>query len=261
MPKFKLKAKAEKLDDIAELYRPAYIEKDGVFHLDPEKLEAIEFDDKAELAGVVKKEREARTKAESEAKKFDKFKSLIEDEGEADSFLEAWAKRHESGNGGKLDASKEQELKEKLHAKEIKKLTDQVSELQKNHDNAQKELKEFRLWTPLRDIATKSGLMSDDWELARLDLANKGQFGFDDEGHVVVLEDGHPSSVSPEKFFKEVYNDQRPKFYKASGAAGSGATGSNGAKPGGRVISIAEQQKMSAQESTEFFKAGGKVAA
>src|SRR2546421_8296304 len=106
MPKFKLKAKAEKLDDIAEPYRLAYVEKDGVFHLDPEKLEAIEFDDKAELSGALKKERDARTKAEGEAKKLDKFKSLIEDEDEIDSFLEAWAKRHEQGNGdgkGKTD--------------------------------------------------------------------------------------------------------------------------------------------------------------
>lgn len=229
MPKFKLKAKVEKLDDVAESYRGAYVEKDGAFFLDPEKLEAVEFDDKAELAGVVRKEREARAKAEAEAKKFDRLKPLLEDEDELTQFLEAWEKRSDAPAGGKPDPNKDKELelKDKLHAKEIKKLNEQLAELTAKSTNAERELKEFRLWTPLRDIATKAGL--EDWDIARLDLASKNQFGFDDDGKVVVLEDGHPSTITPEKFFTEVYTDQRPKFYKASGAGGSGAKpGTNG---------------------------------
>lgn len=239
MPKFKLRAKVVKLDDVAEPYRGAYVEKDGGFHLDPEKLEAIEFDDKAELAGVTKKERDARKKAEDDLKKFDRFKLLLEDEDELTQFMESWEKRGESGNngnGGKPDAAKELELKDKLHAKELKKVTDQLTELQKAHDKAQVELKDFRLWTPLRDIAIKSGVIAEDWELARLDLSNKNQFGFDDLGNVVVLEDGQPSTVSPENFFKGVYTDQRPKFYKGSQAAGSGSNGGGNGASGKKIV-------------------------
>ena len=246
MPKFKLKAKVEKLDDVTELYRPAYVEKDGAFFLDPEKLEAIEFDDKAELAGAAKKERDARKKAEDELKKFDRFKSLLEDEDELDSFLEAYAKRGEQGDKGKPDSDKDKTALElKLAQKELKKTQDQLTQLTAAQEKADRELKEFRLWTPLRDLAVKAGMVAEDWELARLDLAAKGQFGFDDDNNIVVLEDGHASSVTPEKFFREVYTDQRPKFYKATGAAGSGATGSNGSRTPG-VVSSTDQASLNA---------------
>lgn len=238
MPKFKLRAKVEKLDDVAEPYRGAYIEKDGGFIIDPEKLEAIEFDDKAELAGALKKERTTASTATAELKKFERFKALLEEEDEADSFLEAWAKRHEQGNGdgqGKPDPEKDKTALElKLAQKELKKAQDQVTTLTAAQEKADRELKEFRLWTPLRDIATKAGL--EDWDIARLDLASKNQFGFDDDGKVVVLEDGQPSTITPEKFFKEVYTDQRPKFYKASGAAGSGSNGGGNGGTGKKIV-------------------------
>jgi hypothetical protein len=57
MPKFRLRSKIFKLDDVPEAYRGAYVQRDGAFHLDPAKLEEVEFDDRAGVARAFKDER------------------------------------------------------------------------------------------------------------------------------------------------------------------------------------------------------------
>ena len=54
------------------------------------------------------------------------------------------------------------------------------------------------------------------------------------------MEDGQPSTVSAEKFFRDVYSDQRPKFYKATAAAGSGAQ--NNTSGSGRGVTLTSEQ-------------------
>ncbi len=208
-------------DAIPEALKAHSVEKDGKWVFEAETLPEVE-----NLKKTVKKEREGRTKYESELKKFERLKPLTEvEEEEREKFLEAWEKRNETK--GKPDPQVDETLK-KLHAKELKKLQDQLTPLSSENEKLKAKLRDFELWTPLRDVAVKSGVIAEDWDLVRLDLSSKNQFGFDEDGKIVVLEDGHPSIVSPEKFFKEVYSDQRPKFYKASGAGGSGASAGTG---------------------------------
>lgn len=57
MPKFRLKSKVSNLDGLPEAYRGAYEKRDGAFHLDPAKLEEIEFDDRAEMALAFRNEK------------------------------------------------------------------------------------------------------------------------------------------------------------------------------------------------------------
>lgn len=225
----------ETLDKVDEAIRGAYVEAEGgKFTFDPDKYAEIK------AAGLKKKTTELLGKVklkDEELAKYGKFKSLTEALAEAEEeeilqVLDHWNKRGEGGKGkGDPDAAKQLEMKDRLHAKELKKRDDELGQLKTESEKTRLELREFKLWTPLRDIAIKAGLNPEDWEIARLDLANQRRFDFDDDGKITVLEDGSPSTVTPEKFFKDVYSDLRPKFYKATSAGGSGAP--NGTKGGG----------------------------
>lgn len=244
-------------DAIPDNLKNLAVEKDGKFVLEGETAAEIE-----NLKKTKNKERDMRTKYESEVKKLERFKPLAEaEEDEVEEFMERWNKRKEEPpkQDPNPDAAKQLELKDKLHAKELKRRDDELASIKSANEKAELQLKEFRLWTPLRDIAIKAGLVAEDWELARLDLSAKGRFGFDDEGAIVVIEDGHPSTITPERFFKEVYTDERPKFYHATGAGGGGANAS--AKNGLNAKQVKREtfNNMSTEARAKFFKDGGSV--
>lgn len=121
--------------------------------------------------------------------------------------------------------------------RELKKITKDRDTAKAALDKAIARLREFELWTPLQDIFIKAGGDPADWEVARLELSSQSQFGFDDDGKVVVMEDGMPSSVTPEKFFKDVYSQQRPRFYKASSVGGGANKNQSSGGKGVKTIS------------------------
>lgn len=251
----------ESLDKVSDDLKSAYVEAEGKFNFDPDKYAEL----KAE--GLKKKNGELLGKLkikDGELGKFAKFKSLAElmaeaDETEIEEFQTNWQKRGDKNKGKTTDDADKLEMKEKLHAREVKKLADELGKTSAEFQKAQAELKDYKLWTPLRDIAIKAGLDPQDWEVARLELSHQQRFGFDEDGKVVVMEDGQPSTVSPEKFFKEVYSDLRPKFYKASGAAGSGATNNTAGAHGQKTMKRADFDARSPTEKMAFVKANGEL--
>ena len=104
----------------------------------------------------------------------------------------------ENGKNGGGD-QKQLEMAQKLHEKQLKKVNDDLAAIRAEHEKTQRALKEYQLWTPLRELFLKGNGDASEWELARLDLANQQRFGFDDENKIVVLEDGMPSSVTPRR--------------------------------------------------------------
>lgn len=253
----------ESLDKVGEDIRGVYVEAEGKFNFDPDKYAELK------AAGLKKKTTELLGKVkekETELAKYGKFKSLAEalaesDEEEIGQVLEHWQKRGENGKGGKPDPKTDEalQLKEKLHAKELKKRDDELTTLRTDHQKAQAELKDFKLWTPLRDVAIKAGLDPADWEVARLELNYLGRFGFDEDGKVVVIEDGAPSTVTPEKFFKDVYSDMRPKFYKANGVSGSGAQNQNKGGAGGKTVKRSDWNGLSPAEQDKKISEGYQI--
>jgi len=253
----------DSLDKVEEGVRGAYVETDGKFNLDPDKYAELK------AAGLKKKNSELLGKVkqhETELTKYGKFKSLTEalaeaDEDEIGQVLEHWTKRGENGKGkADPDATKQLEMKDKLHAKELKKRDDELSTTKTELQKAQFELRDFKLWTPLRDVFIKADGDPADWEVARLELASQRRFDFDEDGKIVVMEDGSASSVTPEKFFKEVYSDQRPKFYKASNAGGSGANNKNKSGSGNKKTMLRTAfDQLPHSERAAFIKAGGEV--
>lgn len=234
----------DSLDQVSEDVRGAYVEAEGKFNFDADKYAELK------AAGLKKKNNELLGKlkqGETELAKFGKLKPLVDVLGEADEteleeFQTAWQKRHETKGKGKPgdDQQQQLELKERIHQREMKKLMDEIAQLKPSLESAQARLDAYELWTPLRDEFIKADGEPADWELVRLELQSQGRFGFDEDRKIVVLEDGQPSSVTPEKFFKQIYSEQRPKFYRATGAGGSGAH--NNTNGSGRGVTITRDQ-------------------
>jgi hypothetical protein len=246
----------EDLSTVDDSLKAVYVEKEGKFYLDPEKFADSQVQGLKSKNGELLKKLNTATTA---SKAYERFKPLAEaDEDDVNQFLEAWQKRGE-GKPDSPDPKRTPQIDETLHKRELKKRDDELNTLKPEVDRLRTEVREFRLWTPLREIAIKAGLDEKNWELARLELAHQKRFDFDEDNKVVVMEDGSPSTVTPERFFKEVYSEQRPNLYKATGAGGSGAT--PGTKNGNqtKTMTRAAWEKLSPQESTAFFNSGGKL--
>lgn len=234
MPKFKLKAKIEKLDEVAELYRPAYVERDGAFFLDPEKLEAIEIDDKAELAGALENERRERAAAKAALEKFkdvdpEKYQQLLaesqqreQDNKKKSNDWEGWKQTFEDGKKKEIDA-----LKSELASRD-------------------QRIRKFVLEDKIRAVALEAGVRKQSLDRVIRDVLHpdRPRFRLDDKENIEVLDDsGNPMDVKIDSFFKDKFVTEAPEYYEANGAGGSGASGNNnnGSRGGARTISASDQ--------------------
>lgn len=248
MAKFKLVRKVAKLDEVAEPYRGAYVEKDGAFHLDPEKLEAIEFDGKEELSGALERERKDR-KAAKEA--------LAKYEGIDPERARAAQKR--------LDELDDKQLIDKnefdrLLDKRTKEFEARETEYQTKLEAATGQLTKFKLTDKVRAAALAAGVLADDIDDV-LTLTSP-RFRLGDKDQIIVLDkDGDESSLTLDKYFGEDFKNAKPKFYGASGAGGSGAPagGTGGGSGGAKTVNRADFEKMEPSQQMSHFKDGGKV--
>lgn len=122
----------------------------------------------------------------------------------------------------------------------------------------EREVRQYKLTTPLREIALKAGVFADSVDLVLLDTAKR--FRLDDDGAIMVLDEhGDPTAITPHRFFEDLYKQQRPRFFEASKAGGSGAT--NDKKSGGsqQTLSRAAFEALPQDERAQFFKGGGRL--
>jgi hypothetical protein len=233
----------DSLDSVSQELRPVYTEHEGKFILDPDKY--AEHQKKPLLDKNKQLITELRS-AQGQAKRFESLKDLDDDQ------LGQLLETHNSNGDTKAKSDEGTTKLTKKHADEKKKLQDQI-------DSLTKEVKHYKLILPLKDIALEAGIFPDSVDLVIYDTGK--YFRLDDNGKIVVLdEDGDPTDVTPQKFFSDVYKERRPRFYAPSNAGGSGARPDNYTAPRGqKSIKRTEWEKMSAKESSAFFKAGGKV--
>jgi hypothetical protein len=119
------------------------------------------------------------------------------------------------------------------------------------------ELKHFKLTTPLREIASKAGVLAQYVDLVLLDTQKR--FALEDDGRITVLDEyGSPTSMTPEKFFRDIHVNQRPHLYAASNRGGSGAH-NNHKSSGGQSHSMTREafEKLSPGEQMQFSKQPG----
>ena len=231
----------DSLDTVAdESLKSVYVEHEGKFRFDPDKYAEIK------AQGLKSKTKELLgklTKANDGLKRFEKFADFEDDDLTE---FQTWREQKDNPPADKDKQPKDSELQAQfdkaLKSKEAKWGTEKQT-LESQIAELTKENKHFKLTVPLRDAALKSGVLADDLELVMLDTAKR--FSLNDDGEIVVLdEDGDPTDITPQKFFDTLYREQRPKFYAASGASGSGAPSST-ANPGGkRVMRRAEFDKL-----------------
>lgn len=248
MPKFKLAKKVAKLDDVAEAYRSAYTERDGEFHLDLDKLEAVEFDDRAEVAGALERER-AERKAAKEA--LEKFKDI-----DPEKYRDAMQKLDEIDNKKLRDKGEFDRLMEKRQGEwntEKERYESQVKDLSSR-------LRTHTLTNKVKEAALRNGVIAEDIDDVLAITANR--FDLDDKERIVVRDaEGDSTTLTLDNFFGDLFKTQKPKFYQASGAAGSGAPagGAGGGSGGAKTVKRSDFDKLSPSEQSTVALSGAQI--
>lgn len=238
----KLTGVVETLDSVPEAFKAAYEQKDGKFHL-----KEVEFEDPAEVTKKLTKKEALLTDANKKLGRYTKFAEFTDDD--LDDLLNL---RELKKSGKPLTVDEKAEL-ERLHKKATEKLGGDLKAREEQITTLERDLRHYKLTVPLRDIAVKAGVIAEDLDLVMLDVQSR--FKLDENGKIVVLDsDGDVSDVTPQKFFETLYKEQRPKFYKASDAGGSGA---HNDKKGGGAVSAAEFLKLSPAEQLKRARESG----
>ena len=248
----------DSLDSVDESIRGAYVEADGKFNFDPDKYAEI----KIQSSGLKKKNSDLINKEKALRESLKKFEPLGDfDEDQLTEFQTWRENKDKTPADGKHKPSEQLQADfDKFHNKEKSKWEAKEQELYATIAEKDKKLRHYELTVPIRDAAAKAGVLAEDMELVMLDVS--GKFALDENGNgkiFMVDGDGDLTDVTPEKFFGTLYRQQRPKFYAASGASGSGAPSGTTAHGGAKVATRAQWEKMSSQESAKFFADGGKL--
>src|ERR1051326_5289792 len=244
----------DSIDSVEESLRPAYVENEGKFNLDPDKYAEVK------AQGLKSKNKELLgklSKASETAKRFEKFADFEDDDlTEFQTWRENKDKTPPPDDKSGKGSEELQAQFDKALGKEKSKFATEIATRDSRIDELTRENKHFKLTVPLRDIAVKAGVIADDLDLVLLDTAKR--FTLNEDDKIVVLdEDGDPTDITPQKFFETLYREQRPKFYAASGAAGSGAPSSTGSTGGKRTMRRSEFEKLQnsdPQRANAFLK-------
>ena len=243
----------DSLDSVEESLRGTYVEKEGgQYALDPDKYAEYK------ASGLKAKNRELLdklAKSKDLVTKFEKFKDL--DPSDLEQLLErkAGGEEQPAKESGKPDEATLRSL-EKQVAKLKAQMATETQQAQTERATLMAELQHYKLTVPLREIALKAGVLPEDLDLAMLETARR--FRLTEAGKIEVMdEDGDPTTDTPEKFFKDIYRSQRPKFYAASQSGGSGAgSNSRAGTSGGKTITRAAFDKLPPDEAMKHVKAG-----
>lgn len=240
----------DSLDAVDEGVRDAYAEKDGKFHLDIDKYVGIQ------KAGIDKKNKELLGKLAKEKATAKRYEILGEVADDDLAEFTDWLKtRGQNGAGKGKEGEPDPQLAalQKQLDKATSKHTTEKAQLEGQLAALRDENRYFKLTVPLRTAAAKAGVFEEDLDVVMMDTIRR--FKLNDEDKIIVLdEDGDETDVTPLKFFETLYKQQRPKFYRNSGAAGSGATPSNGGANGKRTINRSEYDAMIARGEKVDFK-------
>lgn len=211
-------------DAVPEALKDHVAEKDGKFIFEAEPVSVV--------TQTNEKLKKLRGDLDAKTAKLGKFAKLDElgDDLDIDDLLSL---RELKKQGKPLTADEKAE-----HERQLAKLTTkQATELKAREDAlsaANTELKHFKLTSPLKSIALKSGVLAEDLDVVMLETQGRWKLGEDGKKIIFLDNDGDEDvSMTPEKFYGEIYKKLRPKFYTASGAGGSGAGPASGGGNGG----------------------------
>ncbi len=232
----KAKLTKEEFDKLPEAHREFYKQSGNDYILDAEGVEDV-----SGLKGALDKERKAAADA-AKALKAEQEKYAGVDVDEYKRF------KTEADNKDTEDLKKKGQFDEFIE-KQNKKLADQKAEYEARLKAKDDELDKIIVDNGLRKAFEAGGVMPDRITDAVQLIRSRAKRN--DKGDLIILdEDGEtPLDASPETFAKELFKEQKPWLYAASGAGGSGAQGSgNGNGTGKKTIKRSEYDAMSIQD-------------
>lgn len=204
----------ESLDTVEDGLRGAYVESEGKYQLDPDKYHEIKA---AGLKKKINEKIELEKKLKTELSRFEKFKDIDTD------LLEQFIEQSHPPEDPKQPQAKGvnvDRVKTRYEA--------QLQEKDQELATLKAQVREFSIWTPVRDLATKAGVLPDRVEAFIKLLKTDSRFDLNDAGQLVFKEsDGYVSDHKPDKAFT-VLREEYPYFFQASGASGSGAQAGSG---------------------------------
>jgi hypothetical protein len=128
---------------------------------------------------------------------------------------------------------------------------EEIKNLKTELEAAQKRLREYELWNPLREEFVRAGGDPAEWELVRFDLNEQRRVDLDEFNEIVVLENGKERDLTPARFFREIYKSERPQLYKETAPAPQSGNR--------RTLRRAAFDKLPSDEKMSWVKSGGVV--
>lgn len=241
----KAKLTKEEFEELPEATREYYKANGEGYLLDAEGVEDV-----SGLKSALQKERDERAAAKKALEAFkdidpEKYQQLLSD-----------AEQREHDNLKK--SGKYEELKAKLTESH----NAEKAKLQAEIDKREARIRKFVLEDQVRSEAIKAGVVKD--LIDDVVVVTGSRFKLDDNEKIQVLDkDGSEMGITVESFFTDVFKEQRPHYYAASGAGGSGAPpGTNGG--GNGVIRLKREDvknnpALYEQAKERAAKSGGEV--
>src|SRR5262249_20314722 len=139
------------------------------------------------------------------------------------------------------DAKKSLDQKSRTATDDVEK---QLGEKDKRIADLERENREHAIWSPVRSLAAKSGVMGDRLEAVMTLLRHDQRFDLEDGKLTFKDRNGYSTTIKPERAFEVYLREELPWAFEASKAGGSGAqNGNKGAGP--RTISRESFDSMS----------------
>lgn len=259
-----LKALIEKLEDVAEGFRGEYEEiadgdNKGKFRLKVEDAESL-VDTKGLKSALERARREGKSELVKALKK--EFPSATDDE-----LTELIRQAKKLRDRGDDDDDEGDESKQKVAEKLAKKLRAELEEeygpIKQENETLKGKLRRVLLDDQIRKLALDAGIFPDEVDDV-IELVRTKRIDLNDKDELVVLDkDGDPSAITPDKFFKETYKKEKPRYYKATDASGGDATrgkGGGGGGGGGTGYETKPPTEWTEDQRREFIDKNGPTA-
>lgn len=232
----------DRQDDVPEALKYAVTEVDGKWVVEGESSSEI-----ANLRATKDKERDARVRLEKEVKKFERFKDVTDDEWDA---YEEFKLKGPGEDKTPPDLQKQiadavalaEDRLRKRHERELGPLKERAVSLET-------ENRELSIWTRVRELANKAGVLPKRTEQLIKNLRADNRFDLSDGKELIFREaDGSISGLTPEKAFEELLPTEFDWAFADDGAGGSGAPprSKSGSPSGAKTVRRGDQEALNA---------------
>lgn len=134
----------------------------------------------------------------------------------------------------------------------------QIQERDREIANLRQQVREYSIWTPVKDLAIRHGVMSDRVDAVMTLLRTNDRFDMEDGKLVFKDRNGYSTMIKPERAFEVYLKEELPWAFEASKSGGSGAQ--NGTKGGGaRTISREAYDAMTPAQRDKAIAEGSRI--